>query len=79
MELEKYTYMGYLINEKSLNLQWVEKVEECLQEGTDDHAKAMTDHQDEDILVRIIFLSPGTDSRPQKLVSLYDVESWDKK
>ena len=76
MELE--IKIKYLRNENWSDLQWVKEVEDHLQERTEDHSEEEDNHQDDDVVVGIIFLSPCTDGLQQKLLSSYDVETWEK-
>ena len=69
--------MNYLSNENLSDLQWVKEVEDHLQERTEDHSEEEDNNQDSDVVVGIIFLSPCTDGLQQKLMSFYDVETWD--
>ena len=68
--------MNYLSNENSSDLLWVEEVEDNLQKRTEDHSKKEDNHQDDDVVVGIIFLSPSTDGLQQEPMSFNDVENW---
>ena len=68
--------MKYLSHDNSSDLQWVKEVEDHLQERTEDHSEEEDNHQDDDVVAGIIFLSPCTDGLQQKLMSFNDVESW---
>ena len=61
----------------SSDLQWINEVEDHLQERTEDHYEEEDNKQDDDVVVGLVFLWPGSDVHHQKLMSSYDVESWD--
>ena len=61
----------------SSDLQRVKEVEDHLQERTEDHREWEDNHEDDDVVVGTIFLSPCTDGLQQKLMSCNDVETWD--
>ena len=68
--------MRYIINENSSDLQWVKKVEDRLQERTEDNADCTEHDEGDDSLVGIILLSSGSDGLGQKLMSVNDVDTW---
>ena len=76
MELEIQINKISQFYENLLNLQWVEEVEDHLQERTENHSEEEDNHQDDDVVVGIIFLSPSTDGLQQELMSFNNVENW---
>ena len=59
------------------DLEWVEEVENHLQERAEDHSEEEDNKQDDYVVVGVIFLRPSADGLQQKLMPSNDVETWD--
>ena len=73
---KKQNKQNNLGSKNSSDLQRVEEVEDHLQERTEDHSDEADNNQDDDVVVRMVFLRPSTDGLIQKLMPCMDVEAY---